>query len=188
MAEVWKPVVGYEGLYEVSSLGRVRSIPHDVPCVCGRRTVPGRVLCPSKSKTTQYMSVCLSDGNRKKTYLVHRLVALAFLPNPNKYPAINHKDENKENNCVSNLEWCTPIYNNNYGTIKQRISAKNKISKCKPVAQMLNGAVITIFPSTISAKHIADPGHIGACCNGNRKSAGGYQWAFVNGGLMTYRG
>jgi len=171
---VWKPVVGYEGIYEVSDCGEVRSIPHAVNCCIGPRTIPGKMLKQSKSKKTGYLSVCLSNGNKKKMALVHRLVAMAFIPNVNNHPQINHKDENKSNNTVENLEWCTSKYNNNYGTIKQRISAKNKISKCKPVSQILNGTVIDIFPSTISARHITDPGHIGACCNGKRKSAGGY--------------
>lgn len=163
--EVWKSVVGYEGLYEVSNLGRVKSST--------------RVLSQAKSKRTGYVSVCLSKNGKHKMYLVHRLVAIAFIPNEQEYPQINHKDENKANNRADNLEWCTAKYNNNYGTVKDRISKKNKISKCKPVVQLRNGTIIAYFPSSISAKHIADPGHIGKCCNGIRKTAGGYQWAFA---------
>jgi hypothetical protein len=178
----WRPVVSYEGLYEVSNFGEVRSLPHVVNSHMGTRISPGKILRQAKSAKTGYYSVCLSKNNKSKMELIHRIVATAFIPNENNYPQVNHKDENKSNNSADNLEWCTAEYNNNYGTIKQRISAKNKISKCKPVAQMLNGVVLNVFPSTISARHIADPGHIGKVCNGKRKSAGGYQWAFVNGG------
>lgn len=178
----WRPIVGYEGLYEVSNTGEIRSLPHILNSHTGMRVLQGKVLKQSKNIKTHYHSVCLSKNNESKMFLVHRLVAMAFIPNEKNYPQVNHKDENKSNNAVENLEWCTAKYNNNYGTVKQRISAKNKKSKCKPVAQMLNGIVLDIFPSTISARHVADPGHIGKCCHGKRKSAGGYQWAFVNGG------
>ena len=178
----WKPVPQYEGLYEVNNLGDVRSVSHVVNFVWGTRYTKPKLLRQVANKKTGYMSVCLCKGNKKKMVLVHRIVAMAFLENENDFPQVNHKDENKRNNSADNLEWCTAKYNNNYGTVKSRISKKNKIAKCKPVAQLINGKIIRVFPSAISASDIADPCHIGKCCNGKRKSAGGYQWAFVNGG------
>lgn len=180
MAEIWKPVVEYDGFYEVSNLGRVRSVERIVRSSRGNATKrsPGKLLkqIPLKSG---YLTVEFCKYGIRKKKLVHRLVADAFLDNPNGMPQVNHKDEDKSNNCVENLEWCDAKYNNNYGTKNLRVSEKNKVSKCKPVAQIRDGVVISIFPSTISAKHIADPGHIGACALGKRLSAGGYSWQYI---------
>lgn len=179
MDEIWKPVIGYEGFYEVSNHGRVRSVPHEVHVWFGKRVSPSKILNQHKNGRTDYISVCLCKNNVKRTCLVHKLVAEAFIENPDNLPQINHKDEDKSNNFVDNLEWCDAKYNNNYGTKNQRTSAKNKISKCKPVAQIKDGVVIVVFPSTISAKHITDPGHIGACALGKRITAGGYVWKYI---------
>ena len=179
--EEWLPVNGYEGIYEVSNLGNIRSLSREVNCKYGKRITREKNICKNYNPKTGYYMVCLSKDRIKKTFLLHRLIATAFIDNAMNLPQVNHKNEIKTDNRAENLEWCDSIYNNNYGTKKERISQKNKISKCKPVMQIKDGVVINIFPSTISAKHIADPGHIGSCCNGQRKSAGGYEWAFVKG-------
>ena len=130
--EIWKPVVGYEGLYEVSSFGRVRSLDRICP--------KGRIRKGKSKKLTidkkGYLTVGLSKNSHRKLFKVHRLVAGAFMPNTNNLPMINHKDENKQNNMIwvnddgsidydkSNLEWCTAKYNANYGTSKERIRKK----------------------------------------------------------------
>lgn len=111
--EIWKPVVEYEGLYEVSNLGNVYSYKSD------------RNLKQSKD-SNGYIRISLYKDGKATGTLVHRLVAEAFIPNPNNYPIINHKDENPSNNDVENLEWCTYEYNNNYGTRNKRISEANK--------------------------------------------------------------
>lgn len=111
--QYWKDIEGYEGLYQVSNTGKVRSLNY-------RRTGETKVLKPSTSKLG-YKSVNLCKDGKNKGYLVHRLVALAFIPNPNNYPVVNHKDENPSNNTVWNLEWCTQEYNINYGNCKQKI-------------------------------------------------------------------
>lgn len=108
MDEIWKPVVGYEGLYEVSNLGRVRSI---------RRNK----ILNLKKERDGYIRISLCSNGVEKMYQVHRLVAKAFIPNPDNLPQINHKDEVKSNNVVDNLEWCTVAYNNSYGTRLQRV-------------------------------------------------------------------
>lgn len=113
--ELWKTVSGYEGKYEVSNLGNVRNSA-------------GKILKQSRKKTncTAYCTVCLYDGGKGKTKYVHRLIAQAFIPNPNGYPMINHKDENGTNNSLSNLEWCTAKYNTNYGTGVARGAEKKR--------------------------------------------------------------
>lgn len=104
--EKWKDIPHYEGLYQVSNLGRIWSIRKQ------------RVIKPFM-KNSGYYSICLTDSNGKhKEERVHRLVALAFIPNPNKYPVINHKNEIKTDNRVENLEWCTPQYNTLYSSYK----------------------------------------------------------------------
>ena len=117
--EIWRPVVGYEGLYEVSNTGRVRSLDRYVRCK-SYRLHKGKVLSPGKDKDG-YLFVVLSCNGKHKTIAVHKLVAQAFIPNPDDLPIINHKDEDKTNNRVDNLEWCTAKYNMNYGTRNIRI-------------------------------------------------------------------
>ena len=109
----WRPVIEYEGLYQVSSLGRVKSLKDN------HNNTREKILRQVKLKNG-YLVVNLWKGGKYKTCLVHRLVATAFLDNPNNFRCVNHKDENKENNIVSNLEWCTYQYNNTYGTCQAR--------------------------------------------------------------------
>ena len=128
--EIWKPVVGYEGLYEVSNLGNVRSLDRIVDDVFldrhRTRRFRGKMLSQKTTKKYKYKQVNLYDENRNgKTWLVHTLVATAFIPNPHGYKEINHIDENGTNNNVSNLEWCDRWYNTHYGTRNKRLSCEN---------------------------------------------------------------
>ena len=128
MEEIWKDIEGYEGIYQVSNLGRVRSI--DRVCIMKnglKRLQKGRIMAFFIGHDGYYI-VKLCSKSSKVGYRVHRLVAMAFIANPNNYPYINHKDENKQNNSVDNLEWCTPKYNTNYGMTPQRISETHKKS------------------------------------------------------------
>lgn len=112
--QIWKDIPGYEGKYQVSNTGRVRSLNY-------RRTGKTKMLKQSINKHG-YKIIMLSKNGKCKTWQVHRLVALVFIPNPNNYPVINHKDENPSNNTVWNLEWCTQEYNINYGTRNEKAS------------------------------------------------------------------
>ena len=118
MAEVWKDVVGYEGLYQVSNLGRLKSAP--------RPRTKGGLLKPQYDRKG-YLTFGLCKNGKSKMAKIHRLVAEAFIPNPGKLPEVNHKDEQKDNNCVENLEWCTTQYNSNYGTRVARIAATKRV-------------------------------------------------------------
>lgn len=122
MEEEWRDIKGYEGFYQVSNLGNVRSLDRIFIKSNGRRyNKKGKILIPGLT-TKGYETVNLSDVNHKITSKrVHRLVAEAFIPNPNNLPQVNHIDENKLNNFVTNLEWCTNTYNISYGTRNLRL-------------------------------------------------------------------
>jgi hypothetical protein len=123
LKEEWKPVVGYEGYYEVSNKCRVRSIERTATNKYrnGQKRVHG-VLRRTEVNHFGREQVVLSKDGKTKKYFVYRLMAAAFIPNPNNYPEINHKDENPMNNTLENLEWCEHLYNCNYGTRNKRIS------------------------------------------------------------------
>lgn len=127
MQENWRNVEGYEGIYQVSDLGRIRSLPH----ICNGRNCSGRILSQAKDKDG-YLVVNLSNGSKREHKRVHRLVALAFCPNPFDYPQVNHIDECKTNNMVDNLEWCTVKYNINHGTRTER-ATKSRSAKIQTV-------------------------------------------------------
>lgn len=119
MKEEWKDIKGYEGLYKISNLGRVKSLPKHA----GRSYRKERILKNSIDKDG-YIKVTLCKNNKTSFLSIHRLLAIAFIPNPNNFPQINHKDENKQNNNLNNLEWCTCKYNINYGTRTKRAFKK----------------------------------------------------------------
>lgn len=182
MEEIWKPIIDYFGLYEVSNLGRVRSLD--------RRTKNGRfyrghILKPYQNQFG-YLLVRLSNNGIKKAYYVHRLVATAFIPNddPLNKTQVNHITEDKTYNCVDGLEWCTPLYNTHFGSgIERKIKAtKNHPNKSKTVKQLtLDGEFIKTFPSMLEVQRELgyDASYIGRCCAGKNKTAYGYKWAFI---------
>jgi hypothetical protein len=124
MNEIWKDVSGYEGLYQVSNLGNVKSLDRMEKLKNGAiRKRQGRYLSLKVDKYG-YLIAVLTKNARHKDFKVHRLVAAAFIGNPNDYDQVNHKDENKKNNVVTNLEWCNAKYNTNYGTRNQRLTGR----------------------------------------------------------------
>ena len=183
--EIWKPIVGYEGFYEVSNTGKIRSVDRFTRGPSGKdertRLVKGRIRRVYLNKSGYYQVGLQTDSRQScKQHLVHRLVAQAFIPNPDNLPQINHKDENKQNNHVDNLEWCTSQYNVNYGTGLKRRS-KNK---SKSVVQIDKNTlqIINKFDSIRTAALAVGIGRswakISAVCLGKRKTAGGYRWAY----------
>jgi hypothetical protein len=167
MREIWKDVVGYEGFYQVSNFGNVRSI----------RFEKIKTIYPYK-KSTGYFHVNLCVCRKSKMFLVHRLVAMAFIENKHNYEFINHKDENKSNNQVSNLEWCTASYNNNYGTRNEKRNKK----LCKKVVQFKNGIEINRFDSVNQAaeKLGYSKSHISNIINENIKNTHDFDLKFLN--------
>lgn len=166
MKEIWKSVKGYEGLYEVSSLGRVKNVKKSK-----------FIAIVKRDKNSEYRCASLSKDGTQKIYGVHRLVAEAFLPNPENLPVVNHKDENPANNCVENLEWCTQQYNCTYGTRTQRIAEKHN----KAVSQFDKaGNFIKTYKSVTEAASTNNfiLTNIAKCCRGERFSANGYIWKY----------
>ncbi len=178
MEEIWKDINGYEGLYQVSNLGQVKSLERYDKSNHKRKE---KLLTPTKTNNN-YLVVCLTMKNKHINYYIHRLVAEAFIPNPNNLPCVNHKDENKENNCVDNLEWCTAEYNNNYGTRNERvISKKINGKKSKTVIQYdLKDNFIQEWPSVreIERQLGYKNSGISVCCLGKQKTAYGYKWKY----------
>ena len=175
MQEIWKDIHGYNGYYQVSNLGRVKSVDRVVLSSGFEQHRREKILKQPK-QTTGYSTVNLCVDNIRKRFLVHRLVAEAFIPNPDNMPHINHKDENKRNNCVENLEWCDPKYNNNYGTFKERISK----SKKKPVVCVELNIRFASQGEASRQTGISQACISFSCYNPNRK-AGGYHWKFAEG-------
>lgn len=183
MEEKWKDIKNYEGLYQVSNLGRVRSLNHIRKNGKSENNIyinKGRIL-KAAIQNVGYMFVVLSKNGKTKGYRVHRLVAEAFISNPNNYKCVNHKDENKQNNCVNNLEWCTHKYNNSYGTKPMRIAKGNS----KKVNQYdLKGNFIKQWNSFMDIERYLNIKYansiINACCKGKRKTAYGYRWEYAS--------
>lgn len=130
MEEIWKDIEGYEGYYQVSNLGRVRSVDRYVKHWQGGISLFKGKIITGNDRTRKYKKVQLSKDGVSKGYYIHRLVAITFLPNPNNYPVINHKDEDPSNNCVENLEWCTQKHNMNWkGVMKRKVGKKLRKSE-----------------------------------------------------------
>ena len=167
--EEWKPVEGFEGLYEVSSLGRVKSLNYN-------HTGKEKILRHRKCRNG-YLLVDLCRDGKRKTLLIHRLVAIAFLTNPEGLPEVNHKDEVKINNCVNNLEWVSKSYNNNFGTRNERMAAAK--SKAVEASKYSDFRTIELrFSSTAEAgRNGFHQGDVAACCNGrfNREGNNRYK-------------
>lgn len=152
MQEIWKPVVGWEGLYEVSNLGNIRTLDKYVnSAIKNNNKVKRKGKLLKQYIKNQYLQVTLTYNNKRKYINVHRLVAEAFLSNPNKFPQVNHKDENKLNNCVDNLEWCSAKYNCNYGNRNKKIYENNPFKSIKVNQYDLNNNLINSFDSIAEA-------------------------------------
>ena len=190
MEEIWKDIEGYEGIYQVSNLGRVRSLDREVPnCnaagYVGTKILRGKILKPLKMANSGYMEVHLKSNGQVKHGRIHRLVAEAFIPNPDNLPEINHKDEDKTNNRADNLEWCDRQYNSNYGTRLIRISdtKKGNYYNMRSVQQLSeDGKVIRTYPSVkeAAAQTGASESVIIRICKGQKgQTAKGYRWRYA---------
>lgn len=186
MTEIWKDVDGFVGSYQVSNFGRVRSIDRYVSCGHSKvRFQKGTILKQSLNHKG-YLRIRISRSRKEKySLLVHRLVALAFIPNPNNYPQINHIDGCKTNNHYKNLEWCDNSYNQIHANLlKLNDHSKYKSGKPeRPTAKLdiATRKVIALYNSLSEAgsKNNIDSHLIGAVCRKARKSTGGFAWAYA---------
>lgn len=162
--EIWKDVEGYEGLYQVSNEGNVRSLKKGI-------------ILKAANVNNGYLAVQLWDNGIPKMKLIHRLVAEAFIPNPDNLPQVNHKNEDKALNIVENLEWCSAKYNMNYGTaISRRV---DKQSRQVEQLDSVTGELIRRWESTNECgRNGYTQSSVSQCCNGKRKQHKGYTWRF----------
>lgn len=187
MEEEWRPIPNYIGYYEVSNIGNVRSVDRLVTYSNGVQRVHKGKILKQDINYKGYHRVRLQKDGKSKSFSVHRLVALAFIPNPNSLPQVNHIDENKSNNCVSNLEWCTSEYNNNYGNhINNSVTSyKNNNDLGRHVLRCdMDNNIIQEYRSTYEVQKLFGKNHsyIKKCCD-NNKIAYGYRWRWgVNSG------
>ena len=176
--EVWKDIRGYEGLYEVSDLGRVRSLGRTCNSKNGSKQQKRVKILVQEITVYGYCRVRLFNHDGKaKHFAVHRLVMAAFMGESDLQ--VNHKNEIKTDNRLVNLEYVTPCENSNYGTRNQRISKIVTGKHVKPVAQIgEDGAVMRVFSSRTDAERATgiEASKIGNCCSGTRQRAGGYKW------------
>ena len=191
MEEIWKDIEGYEGIYQVSNLGRVRSLDRLVPAVCalskGNQVVnylrKGKILADywAGPKGSEYKCVMLSKHDKPKNSRVHRLVACAFVQNPNNLPEVNHIDEDKSNNRADNLEWVTRIQNEHHGTKIER-AARTRDRKAVEALDEHGNMVGTYDCIADAAKALGiSISTIWQVCNKirNCKTAGGYRWRYA---------
>lgn len=172
MNEEWRDIPGYEGLYQVSASGMVRSLYE-------RTNQRGYNLIKAKEHSKMpYLSVPLYKDGGYKLQRVHRLVAMAFIPNPDNLPQVNHKDENPRNNNVDNLEWCTAEYNNKYGNHPR--ANINHPSLSRPVSQYKDGVFIATYQSISEARRVIGRRNILAVLKGRKKKCGGFEWKYAD--------
>ena len=181
--EVWKDVVGYEGFYKVSNKGNIYSVER---IGANGQELGGIVLKP-KYHRDGYLQVGLYKNGIRKNKKIHRLVTEAFIPNPNNLPEVNHLDEVKDNNELSNLEWCDVRYNINHGTRNEKVS--QKLSKKVRAVNMETGDVITFRSTHEAGRKGYDQGGVAAACRGDYKNSNGkligdghlykgYKWSY----------
>ena len=184
--EIWKPVKDYEEYYEVSNLGRVRSLDRYVNCANGQRLHKGKILQLEVDRLGYRLAHVSKDGKDDRL-LVHRMVAEAFIDNPEDYPCVNHKDETPWNNKISNLEWCTYAYNNQYNELNQKRfktrsnNIVNGITKIGTSILMkdLNGNIVKEYTNM---ERVKDAGlseyYVRLCCDGKKESYLAHKWEY----------
>ena len=181
MEEIWKDIIGFEGIYQISNLGNVMVLNY-------KNTKTKHMLTPKKNNKG-YLWVELWKNKKSHCFLIHRLVAEAFIPNCYNLPLVNHKDENPLNNAIDNLEWCTYSYNVKYSIDLHPERTRGKVRTRKPykherpvIQKSFNGEIVKVYScaADVTYEHKYNQWSILQCCFGNRKKAYGYIWEFAN--------
>ena len=181
--EIWKDIPGYEGFYQASNLGRIKSLLFYNNRY--KKYIKREKILKTTTQKTGYLMLTLCKDKKKSNLLVHRIIAKTFLSNPNNYPQVNHKDGNKKNNCVDNLEWCTSKQNNKHAFdtgLNKYNHAFDNYHFTKKVGQYdLNDNFIKEFDSITKASVETNTLVQSICkvCKGKRKKAGGYIWKYL---------
>lgn len=183
MSEIWLDLKGYEDSYEISNKGTLRS--KDRKSTAGKR-IKGKIVA-TKTNNRGYVQTHLNIDGKCLMKLIHRLVAETFIDNPNGYEQVNHKNEDKTDNSVENLEWCTNLYNRRYGkgiiAMSQNRDYKEILrNRNKQIEQLdLDGNRIKIWPNIATAKRElgVNDTSVSFCCRGKQKTAGGYVWKYA---------
>ena len=173
MGKMWKEIHGTDGKYLISTAGKVMAISRRVKFGNVYRWTKTKLLTP-RDNGKGYLELEFLGKHR----YIHRLVAEAFIPNPQNLPQVNHKDENKSNNCVENLEWCDRVYNTNYGTGIER--SKEKRFGDRFVVINLDTGEVYQTPKDASRATGIHNDSISRVCKGKSKTAGGYRWRYLN--------
>lgn len=176
--EIWKPIKGYEGFYEISTFGNVRSVERIVTNKLGvKKLIPSSNM-KSRPSNRGYLRVGLHRDGKSREYSIHRLVAETFICNPKGLPCVNHKDENILNNRLDNLEWCTQKYNANYGNAREKLSKSKRIQR--PILQLdLQGNILREFATLFDVKEFGfSPNCVSACCKNKALSHKDFLWVF----------
>ena len=179
--EIWKDIKNYEGLYQISSYGRVKSLERKDGI---GRNIKERILKPGIN-TKKYFFISLSKNNNQKTYVIHRLVALHFIPNSLNKPQVNHIDSDKSNNYIDNLEWCTHSENIQHAwknglceNVRKTASINGK-KYCSKKVKCIETGIIYISVNEASRQTGFNRTNIAACCRGLRKTANKYTWKYI---------
>ena len=190
MSELFVDVKGYEGLYQISNLGTVKSLEHSIIRSNGKKqTFKERIIKPVLTKDGYYI-VSLWKKGKGDRRLVHRLIAEHFIPNPDNKPFIDHINTNRADNRIENLRWCTPKENNNNPITCNNRSHKYNVTAygfknghSKPVVRLANGdEKDVVFPNAFSTNVYS----VGKCCKGEIKTSGGYKWQYVEDWLADW--
>lgn len=168
MTEIWKDYINYEGQYQISSLGRVKSLAR---LNSGNHWLPERILKPGVM-TIGYKFVSLCKNGKTQNHMIHRMVAILFISNPENKRTVNHIDENKTNNCVENLEWNTSLENNLHNNHHLRCGKSNR--------KAVTNGIKTYDGIIVASKELGiDQSSITKCCLGKVKTCGGYTWSYI---------
>lgn len=190
--EIWKDIEGFEGKYQISSWGRVKSLERVEHDSWGRRYPINEKILKRRVNHDGYCEVVLCKNKIQKPYRVHRLVAQTFIPNPNNLPEVNHKNEIKDDNHVENLEWMTHRDNVNFGTRNQRAGKSISVSsKCKRIYQLSydGSEIVNVWRSTAEVERILgyDNSNISECTRGKRVHHKGYRWQYADDMMKPFR-